>query len=99
MLSKFNDTEYSCADGSCIPILEKCNFVPNCRDVKDEESCPKLSFRNAGGYKSDFFLGGFNRARPIIGIIGIIGKYRYLYSFISSDISNSGICIIGIGIC
>ena len=53
MLSKCNETEYSCSDGSCIPILEKCNFVPNCWDGKDEESCPILSFRNVEGYKSD----------------------------------------------
>ena len=34
------------------------------------------------------------RARPIIGNIGIIGKYRYRY--IGSDISNIGIGILGI---
>ena len=36
------------------------------------------------------------RARPIICIICIIGKYRYRY--IGSDIVNIGIGIIGIGI-
>ena len=35
-------------------------------------------------------------ARPIIGNICIIGKYRYRY--IGSDITNIGIGIIGIGI-
>ena len=53
MLSKCNETEYSYSDGSCIPILEKCNFVPNCSDVKGKETCPILTFRNVEGYKSD----------------------------------------------
>ena len=41
------------------------------------------------------------RARTIIGNIDIIGKYRYGYQYIGSDISNIGIRIIGIviGIC
>ena len=38
------------------------------------------------------------RARPIICIICIIGKYRYRYRYIGSDIVNIGIGIIGIGI-
>ena len=53
ILIKCNDTEYSCSEGSCIPILEKCNFVPNCLDVKGKETCPILTFRNVEGYKSD----------------------------------------------
>ena len=53
MLSKCNETEYSCSDCSCIPILDKCIFVPNCWDGNGEESCPILSFRNVEGYKSD----------------------------------------------
>ena len=53
ILSKCDETEYSCSDGSCIPILDVSNFVPNCWDGKDEESCPILSFRNVEGYKSD----------------------------------------------
>ena len=38
-----------------------------------------------------------NKARPKIGNICIIGKYRYRY--ICSDISNIVIGMIGIGIC
>jgi hypothetical protein len=40
-----------------------------------------------------------SRARPIIGNICIIGKYRYRYRYIGSDITNIGIGIIGIGSC
>ena len=53
MLSKCDENEYSCSDGSCIPILQKCNFVPDCWDGKDEDLCPILRFKNAEGYKSD----------------------------------------------
>ena len=52
MLSKCKKFEYSCSDGSCIPIELKCNFVPDCWDGDDEKKCPILRVSNLEGYKS-----------------------------------------------
>ena len=42
-----------------------------------------------------FWVFGESRTTPIIGVSGIIGKYRYQY--IGSDIPDIGIGIISIG--
>ena len=53
MLSKCGAEEYSCSDGTCIPIEDKCNFVADCWDAGDETICPILSEENMEGYKSN----------------------------------------------
>ena len=51
--SKCKMLEYSCSDGTCIPIELKCNFVPDCFDGGDEKQCPVLMKSYLEGYKSD----------------------------------------------
>ena len=53
MLSRCNKHQFSCSDGSCIPIELKCNFVPNCWDEGDEDNCEILSGENMEDYKSE----------------------------------------------
>ena len=52
-LSKCKKFEYSCSDGTCIPIEMKCNFVSDCFDGGDEKQCPILMKGYLQGYKSD----------------------------------------------
>ena len=66
MLSKCNFFEYSCSDGSCIPIEKKCNFVPDCWDGADEQHCEILSVEKMKGYKSDRPDIILNEARDIV---------------------------------
>ena len=44
---------FSCSDGTCIPIENKCNFVPDCWDKGDEIDCQLLRKRNMEGYDSN----------------------------------------------
>ena len=53
MLSNCGQFEYSCSDGTCIPIGNKCDFVPDCWNGDDEKNCPILSLDNMEGYESD----------------------------------------------
>ena len=66
ILSKCLGNEYSCSDGSCIPIERKCNFVPDCWDEKDEEICPVLRFRNIQGYNKELPEIFFNEDNMIV---------------------------------
>ena len=52
MFSKCSKLEYSCSDGSCIPISLKCNYVPECWDGGDEENCTILSLEGMRNYDS-----------------------------------------------
>ncbi|CAL4121015.1 unnamed protein product, partial [Meganyctiphanes norvegica] len=35
--------QFTCSDGDCIPIVERCDFKANCNDFSDEENCNILS--------------------------------------------------------
>ena len=53
MLSKCDDGEFSCTDGSCIPIADKSDFIPDCWDGLDEGNFPLFSLKNIEGYEKD----------------------------------------------
>ena len=38
-LTGCNKTEYACKDGSCVPMVERCDGKTNCKDASDEENC------------------------------------------------------------
>ena len=53
MLSSCGRFEYSCSDGTCIPIESKCDFIPDCWDKGDEKHCHLLNMENMGDYDND----------------------------------------------
>ena len=53
MLSNCGQYEFSCSDGTCIPIEKKCDFVPNCWDRGDEIDCQLLNDENMQDYDSN----------------------------------------------
>ena len=59
MFSNCGQFEFSCSDGTCIPIQKKCDFVPDCWDKGDEINCQLLNNKNMEDYDSnlpDIFL-------------------------------------------
>jgi len=53
MLSNCGQYEFSCSDGTCIPIEKKCDFVPNCWDKGDEMNCQLVNNEDMEGYDSN----------------------------------------------
>ena len=53
MFSNCGQLEYSCSDGTCIPIEKKCDFVPHCWDRGDELNCQLLNEENMEDYDSN----------------------------------------------
>ena len=51
MLTKCNDDQFSCQDGSCIPYSSKCNIRKDCPDGFDELNCRKFSIEKLINYK------------------------------------------------
>ena len=43
--------EFTCDDGQCITMEERCNQVPDCRDKSDERGCQLILFEN--GYNKN----------------------------------------------
>ena len=40
-------SEFSCEDGQCIPIVQRCDDVMHCRDGSDEKSCNIIKISNS----------------------------------------------------
>ena len=38
------DTDFSCSDGTCVPIVNRCDLVKDCSDGSDEMDCGRISF-------------------------------------------------------
>ena len=38
--------DFTCDDGQCIKMVERCNQVPDCRDESDEDGCQLIVFKN-----------------------------------------------------
>ena len=48
--------EFTCEDGQCIKMEERCNQVPDCRDESDERDCRMITLKD-----------GYNKNIPPIG--------------------------------
>ena len=45
-LSGCADDEFTCSDGQCIKIVNRCDQIINCRDETDEQDCKLLVLKN-----------------------------------------------------
>ena len=45
-LTGCKDGQFTCDDGQCVKMKERCNQVPDCRDKSDEKGCQVIVFEN-----------------------------------------------------
>ena len=64
-LTGCTNTQFTCDDGQCVKMEERCNQVPDCDDESDEMDCKTLVLKN-----------GYNQRVPPVGTIG--GEVRRL---------------------
>ena len=65
-LTGCNKTQFTCNDGSCIKMEERCNQVPNCEDKSDEINCKILVLES-----------GYNQRVPPVGtVVGKMAKRK-----------------------
>ena len=55
-MSGCKDGNFTCSDGQCVSMTERCDQVPNCRDHSDEKGCQVL-----------FLEEGYNKRVPPVG--------------------------------
>ena len=41
-LTKCSINEFTCNDGSCVPLENRCDLKPDCEDNSDEKLCKKV---------------------------------------------------------
>ena len=58
------ETEFTCYDGQCISMEERCDQIVHCRDNSDENNCLLLSFKS--GYNKKVAPFTFDRASKTI---------------------------------
>ena len=47
--------QFTCDDGQCVPMEQRCNQLPECRDFSDEKNCMVLVLRD--GYNNKTKMG------------------------------------------
>ena len=52
LLSNCDEDQFSCSDGTCIPLDNRCNKKSDCRDTSDEKQC-KIVALDAERYVKD----------------------------------------------
>ena len=62
-LTGCNKTQFTCDDGNCIMMEQRCNQIPDCDDTSDELNCKILKLKE-----------GYNKRVPPIGTTGEMVK-------------------------
>ena len=57
--------EFTCNDGQCIKMEERCNQLPNCRDKSDERNCQILLLEDGYNKNVPPISGADNRVVPV----------------------------------
>ena len=57
--------EFTCDDGQCIKMEERCNQLPNCRDKSDERNCQILLLEDGYNKNVPPISGADNRVIPV----------------------------------
>ena len=50
LLSSCEDSEFTCGDGTCVELSEKCDGVPDCGDDSDEKDCSIIQYPESRQY-------------------------------------------------
>ena len=58
-LTGCNKTQFTCNDGSCVKMEERCNQIPECKDKSDEKNCKVLKLDD-----------GYNKRVPPVATTG-----------------------------
>ena len=66
-LTGCNSTQFTCDDGQCVKMEERCNQIPDCDDESDERNCKILALKE-----------GYNQRVPPVGVNIATGKVRTL---------------------
>ena len=62
-LTGCNNKQFTCGDGQCIRMEERCNQMPDCKDTSDEFDCKILKLKD-----------GYNKRVPPVGVTGRVVK-------------------------
>ena len=68
-LSGCQETEFTCHDGQCIRMEERCDQIVHCRDTSDENECHLILFK--GGYNKKVSPFTFNHMSQAINPIHV----------------------------
>ena len=75
-LTGCNNTQFTCDDGECVKMVERCNQLPNCRDKSDEYGCKILALER-----------GFDKRVPPVSVnIGKVTTMRPVKVNVSSTL-------------
>ena len=70
-LTSCNRGEFTCSDGQCVDMEERCNQISNCRDESDEDDCKMLVMKDNYNKKIAPFGFNYQEQRIIPAVVNI----------------------------